>query len=225
MKTLIELLTASFVETIQILDPLIPIDKYCLLNLSLDNNDLIDIDITDPLVCQSYIDDVLHVNNAKVAFGGYLEQRNIYKDKASFNDTSSPRNIHLGIDFWTAVGTKVMVPLKGRVHSYQNNAAVGDYGPTIILEHQIEEFVFYTLYGHLSLESLDDMYIGKAFDKSDCIGNLGDVSINVNYAPHLHFQIIIDMEGKKGDYPGACTADTLDYHAINCPNPNLLLQF
>jgi hypothetical protein len=53
---------------------------------------------------------------------------------------------------------------------------------------------------------------------------LGLPPINGDYAPHLHFQIIIDMENKKGDYPGVCSSKTLAFYLQNCPDPNLLLK-
>ena len=225
MKTLTELLKVSFTETILILDPSILSNKYCLLNLSHDNDDLIGIDVTNPALCQSYIDEVLIKQEGLVAYGGYLEKRNIYNDKSNFSSEQNSRNIHLGIDFWSKAGTKVIVPITGKVHSFQNNTSIGDYGPTIILEHQLQEFTFHTLYGHLSIASLRNLYIGKEFKAGDCLATLGEVAINVNYAPHLHFQIIIDMEGEKGDYPGVCSVETLEFYSKNCPNPNLLLGF
>lgn len=225
MKILSEILKSSFTNSVSILDTLIPIHAYCALDLSKENSDLLLLDITDPNICQSYIGNILQVNTAQVAYGGYLEQRNLYSDNSSFSSDGNKRNIHLGIDFWSKAGTKVIAPLNGEVHSFQNNATIGDYGPTIILEHKLQGFIFQTLYGHLSLASLDNLYVGKEFSNGDCLGTLGTVDINVNYAPHLHFQIIIDMEGKKGDYPGVCSLDTLDFYSKNCPNPNLLFGF
>ena len=58
------------------------------------------------------------------------------------------RNIHLGVDIWAKEGTKVLAALDGEIHSFKNNTNHGDYGPCIILKHQLEESVFYTLYGH-----------------------------------------------------------------------------
>jgi murein DD-endopeptidase MepM/ murein hydrolase activator NlpD len=202
----------------------ISLEKYCRLDLSVSNNDLNDIDITDPALCQQYVDKVLSKTDSIVAYGGYLEKRNIYADKLSFAGQAVSRDIHLGIDFWTAAGTKVVAPLYGKVHSFQNNKTVGDYGPTIILRHEVEGFQFHTLYGHLSLASIENIHVGQVFEKGSSLATLGTPDINVNYAPHLHFQIIIDMEGMKGDYPGVCSADKLNFYAKNCPNPNILLQ-
>ena len=101
---------------------------------------------------------------------------------------------------------------------------LGDYGPTIILEHEIEGFTFYTLYGHLSLESLEGKSVGQIVKKGQKIAELGKPPINGDYAPHLHFQIIKNIENKKGDYSGVCSEKDLDFYTENCPNPNFLLK-
>ncbi len=207
-----------------VLDTTIALNQYCALDLSMSNVELKHIDISNPDACQKYIDAVLVRNRAKIAWAGYLEKRNLYADKASFSQLNSKRNIHLGIDFWTKAGTKVITPLKAKVHSFQNNKTIGDYGPTIILQHEFGGILFHTLYGHLSIASIENIHIGQTFKAGETIATLGTPDINVNYAPHLHFQIIMDMEGKKGDYPGVCAEDRLDFYSKNCPNPNLLLQ-
>lgn len=215
------LLEALGQQGICILDDAIPLSAYTTIDLSEDNEALKMLDLTQPDICQAYVDKVLQQANAKVAYGGYLECRGLYKGNHHFN-AATFRNIHLGVDFWCEAGTKVLCPIDGEVHSFQNNATVGDYGPTIILKHNVVGNTFYTLYGHLSLESLDGLFIGKAFKKGETLGSLGTPDINVNYAPHLHFQIISDMENKKGDYPGVCAAKDLAFYQNNCPDPSLL---
>ena len=84
--------------------------------------------------------------------------------------------------------------------------------------------IFYTLYGHLSVDSLDGLFVNKEFKAGDTIGRLGTPDINVNYAPHLHFQIIKDLEGNHGDYPGVCAKEQLYFYQENCPDPNILLK-
>ena len=224
MNLLSKQLKTLKIGSVVLLDKSIEKYDYCPINLSTTNNELNNYNIQNPTQCQKYIDTVLSINNAKVAFGGYLEKRNLYGDKSSFTSDKNPRNIHLGIDFWTLAGTNVIAPLDGIVHSFQNNKAVGDYGPTIILKHQYADFSFHTLYGHLSLASLKNLVVGMSFKAGDVLATLGTPVSNVNYAPHLHFQIIADMEGKFGDYPGVCSSDTLDFYSKNCPNPNILLQ-
>lgn len=209
---------------ISILEPSIPFTSYCPIDLSSYNIDLNNYNIQNPTQCQSYINTILKKHSAEIAFGGYLEKRSIYSDKSNFTSGKNARNIHLGIDFWTKAGSKVIAPLDGIVHSFKNNKTDGDYGPTIILRHELPNLTFHTLYGHLSLASLDNLCLGKSFKKGDTLATLGTPDINVNYAPHLHFQLVVDMEGKEGDYPGVCTNDSLAFYSKNCPDPNLLLQ-
>ena len=223
MRTLPEILQSYSLRPIPILDVDIPLNKYVPLDLSVSNRDLRKIDITDHHLCQAYIDTMLKAHNGKVAYGGYLEQRNLYGNNNNFYG-AVPRNIHLGIDFWTKAGTKVMVPISGKVHSFRNNTTVGDYGPTIILEHKLEGLLFHTLYGHLSVGSLRGLYKGQEFLAGSVLATLGTPDINVNYAPHLHFQIIEDLEGNYGDYPGVCALDKLHFYTKNCPDPNFLLH-
>src|SRR6056297_911345 len=216
MNRLERILTNFSDLPIPILENSIPVESYVPLDLSAGNTVLKDFDITDPESCQSYIDVILKSKVGKVAYGGYLEVRNLYKDKSGFNQNSGDlRNIHLGIDYWASEGTEVLTPLNGVVHSFKNNSTVGDYGPTIILEHTLEDFVFYTLYGHLSLESLVGLSIGKKFEAKSVLATLGNPEINVNYAPHLHFQIIKDLQGSRGDYPGVCSQKQLDFYRYN----------
>lgn len=225
MHSFLQVLSSYSQSPIHILDKNIALENYKSFDLSSTNMDLRFVNITNPNICEAYINKMLEDKNGQIAYGGYLEQRNLYADKASFS--SSPkeqRNIHLGIDYWCQAGTKVVVPLSGRVHSYKNNNSIGDYGPTILLEHELCGYRFYTLYGHLSLASLNRLEIGMQFDVGMIIGTLGTSDINVNYAPHLHFQIIQDIEGYLGDYPGVCSPTDLDYYKKNCPDPNLLLK-
>ncbi|MEJ1223418.1 peptidoglycan DD-metalloendopeptidase family protein [Sediminicola sp. 1XM1-17] len=199
-------------------------EHYTLLDLSTKNPALGEIDITQVEGCQKYVDGIVERQNAKVAYGGYLEQRNLYSGNGHFAGAGDKRNIHLGMDFWAQADTRVRVPLSGKVHSFKNNSTSGDYGPTIILEHELEGMVFHTLYGHLSVASLNDLFVGKEFQAGSIMASLGTPDINVNYAPHLHFQIIDDMGSYYGDYPGVSTANDLKYYANNCPNPNFLLK-
>jgi len=210
-------------KTILILDKTIPLKAYTPINLSITNKALHNKDITKPDLCQHYINEVLQQNNALVAYGGYLEQRNLYTSSSRFSKDKI-RNIHLGIDFWCTAGTNVIVPLEGKVHSFQNNKDIGNYGPTIILEHKVNHILFYSLYGHLSIASLKGLYIGKVFKEGEVLASLGTPDINVNYAPHLHFQIIKTIGNYLGDYPGVCHHNDLDFYKDNCPNPNLLLK-
>ncbi|MFV5699706.1 peptidoglycan DD-metalloendopeptidase family protein [Flavobacterium sp. ZT3R17] len=223
MNTLETLLKS--IQNVKVIDESIDYKKYISLDLSTFNPELLKLDIGNAIDFERYIENYLTTSGAKVAFGGYNEERNLYKRSAVFNDTKSEeRNIHIGLDLWIKAGTPVLAAVDGTIHSFNYNAGLGDYGPTIILEHKIENKNFYTLYGHLSLESITKIEIGDIVKKGQQIATLGNSPINGDYAPHLHFQIIKNIGANFGDYPGVCSKNDLDYYLENCPDPNLLLK-
>ena len=223
MKKLEEILQNQ--QIVYVIDSTIDYKDYVAFNLSAKRTDELNLDLTDSAKFEEFVEKHLSENTAKVAFGGYLEQRNLYKRSTTFNNKNTEeRNIHIGLDLWIKAGTSVLSALDGKIHSFQNNTAFGDYGPTIILEHEIEDVTFYTLYGHLSLESLEEKKEGQFVKKGEKIAALGKPPINGDYAPHLHFQIIKDIQNKKGDYPGVCSLKEVEFYEENCPDPNLLLK-
>ena len=213
-------------ESIHIIDGETYKGNYAPLDLSKTNTALNDFDITDANAFEAYINDILKQSNASIAYGGYNETRDIYSRSSHFytENKLDERNIHLGLDLWCDVNTPVLAALDGTVHSFKNNTNFGDYGPTIILEHQINEVTFYALYGHLSLVSLEYIAVGDTLRKGDVVGYLGDASVNGDYAPHLHYQLINDMEGSFGDFRGVTSLNDREKDLKNCPDPNLLLK-
>jgi murein DD-endopeptidase MepM/ murein hydrolase activator NlpD len=223
MPTLLEILQKQ--KNVKVIAPEIEYTNYVAFDLSAPITDALQLPLTDAKLFEDFVENYLSNNNAKVAYGGYLEHRNLYKRSTVFKDVAvEERNIHIGLDLWIKAGTEVLAALDGTIHSFQNNGALGDYGPAIILKHEIEGGTFYTLYGHLSLESLDGKTEGAAVKKGAIIGQLGAPPVNGDYAPHLHFQIIGNLQGKKGDYPGVCSKTDLGFYKENCPDPNLLLK-
>ncbi|GAA4896621.1 hypothetical protein GCM10023311_21710 [Flaviramulus aquimarinus] len=212
-------------DSLHVLDAFVPKSKYVSIDLSETNQELNAVDISSSAKLGNFVNQHIRKQNARVAFGGYLETRSIYKRSHHFNNkVQEERNIHLGIDLWCDVETPIYAPINGIVHSFQNNTNYGDYGPTMILKHQISGIEFFTLYGHLSLLSIQDLRIGQSFKQADIIATLGNTSVNGDYPPHLHFQIIKNIQGFKGDYPGVCGKQDLKFFKENCPNPNLLLK-
>jgi murein DD-endopeptidase MepM/ murein hydrolase activator NlpD len=212
-------------KNIKVISKEIDYADYVALDLSVDNENLIGQKLASAKDYEKYIQEYLDRSNAKIAFGGYNEIRNLYQRSTVFkNGNSNERNIHIGLDLWINESAPIYAALDGKIHSFQNNDALGDYGPTIILEHEVENSTFHTLYGHLSLDSLENKKVGNFVRKGEQIATLGLPPINGDYAPHLHFQIILDMENKSGDYPGVCSSNTLEFYLKNCPDPNLLLK-
>jgi len=210
---------------VKVIDTSIDYNEYVALDLSTSNDSLLEVNPKDAAEFEQYVDSYLLQHKAEVAYGGYNEQRNLYKRSSIFNENNTEeRNIHIGMDLWIAAETSVLAALDGTIHSFAYNSGLGNYGPTIIVEHQMENHNFHTLYGHLSVESIANIAVGDIVKKGVTIGVLGDAAVNGDYAPHLHFQIIREIGDYFGDYPGVCSKKDLDFYLENCPDPNLLLK-
>ena len=213
------------IENVKVIDAKIDYSEYIPLDLSTTNEAFTNLKFETAGDFEEYIEHYLAQNNAQVAYGGYNEIRNLYKRSTVFNDSQTQeRNIHIGLDLWIKAGTPVLAALDGFIHSFNYNTGLGDYGPTIILEHKIQEHTFYTLYGHLSLESIRNIKRGDFYQKGQQLATLGDASVNGDYAPHLHFQIIKEILNTFGDYPGVCSENDRTFYLENCPDPNILLK-
>ncbi|WP_235906029.1 aminotransferase class III-fold pyridoxal phosphate-dependent enzyme [Patiriisocius marinistellae] len=163
----------------------------------------------------------------KLIANGYLEPRPIYTstdfDKEG-NDGPESRTVHLGIDFWLPSGTPVNSMFDGTVITANNEGGYKQYGGLIILQHHIDNMSFFTLYGHLSSESSQNLKIGDTIKKGDCIGYLGTPQENGNWSPHLHFQIMLSMLGNTKDFPGVTFPKQTEVWKSICPDPNLLFK-
>ena len=221
-------------------------DRLLLMDLTKNNEELSEELVNDTQRFANYINQELRSANAKFGIGGYSEYRELYNRSRVFDSVSpsggegkgeaEPRRLHLGIDIWGKHYTAVMSPWDGVVHSFAFNNHFGDYGATLVLSHNIEEVSFHTLYGHLSLNSIKNLREGGNVRKGDVIGEFGIPMENGQWPPHLHFQIIIDMEvptlpagrqvaiGRRGDYPGVCRFSEKENFLNNCPDPDLILQ-
>ena len=211
-------------KTHPLIDAKISKNSYIPLDLSIHNSELKNVNVSSPDDLEAYIWNHMKNHKAKVAYGGYLEQREIYQRSDYFNKTNpeTERNIHLGLDLWIEANTPIYAPLDGTIHSFKNNTNYGDYGPTITLKHSYDALEFYTLYGHLSIASLIGKEVGAEVKQAEQIATLGTAEVNGDYPPHLHFQVIKDIQNYKGDYPGVSNQIDLDFYKENCPNP---LQF
>jgi murein DD-endopeptidase MepM/ murein hydrolase activator NlpD len=180
--------------------------------------------VNDAAKFSHWVDQKLADNNCRYGIGGYMELRAIYDNREQFETSGEQRRLHLGIDIWADAGTPIYAPLDGVVHSFQDNAHFGDYGPTIILKHQLGDLIFYSLYGHLNRECLTNLNVGKSIQNGQHIANFGTADVNGGWPPHLHFQLMLDMEGMVGDYPGACRNSDKEKYLQNIPDPALILQ-
>ncbi len=165
--------------------------------------------------------------NAAVAVGRYNEARPVYASPlfaASPSPTSERRSIHLGVDLFAAPGTPVSAPFDGAIHAFADNRAALDYGPVVILRHQAAEGrEFFTLYGHLSRQSLAHLRIGDRISCGLSFAQIGAAQENGGWTPHLHFQIILDLLDLSTDFPGVAFASQRHIFTSLSPDPNLIL--
>lgn len=198
---------------------------YRKLDFTAGNADLLERDLSETRDFSDYVFKELLSENAFNGIGGYGENRVIYRHRKHFTaDTGKPRSIHLGVDIWTDADTPLYAPLDATVHGFAFNNHYGDYGPTIILAHELGGIPFFTLYGHLSLSSLEGLHEGKKIKAGERLAAIGPYPENGDWPPHLHFQIIRHMGDYKGDFPGVCHAADRDYYLDLCPDPELILR-
>jgi murein DD-endopeptidase MepM/ murein hydrolase activator NlpD len=211
-------------------------DKLLLLDFTENNKALTEDIFSDTDSFTDYVSHQLQKHKATYGIGGYDELRKLYARSNLFNsdekissfggnlEEAEPRRLHLGIDIWGKAGTKIFAPLNATIHSFAFNNHYGDYGATIILQHQLENFSFHTLYGHLSLKDILTIKEGDTIKAGQAFAHFGEPTENGHWPPHLHFQIIIDMQQMKGDYPGVCKLSEREKYLSNCVNPDLILQ-
>ena len=202
-------------------------DKLLSLDLTEANTEITEDMMEDVSHFTHHINEKLAQAGARYAVGGYGEHRTIYARSPVFdarNGSKEPRRFHLGTDIWGKPYTAVKSPMDGIVHSFAFNNAFGDYGPTIILSHKLENCTIHTLYGHLSLNSLKNIHEGQHIEKGEIFAEFGISMENGHWPPHLHFQLIIDMLHYNGDYPGVCSPGEKEKYLQNSPDPELVLQ-
>jgi murein DD-endopeptidase MepM/ murein hydrolase activator NlpD len=226
----VEGLKAFFRQYNTTFHPIVPFDAIKDKLIAFDftsSNTSLDINILHNLPAFIQWVDVQLINsNARYGIGGYAEHRTVYSASKVFDPViqgDEPRRLHLGTDIWGKPQTAVMTPLDGIVHSFAYNDNFGDYGATVILVHNIEGFFFYTLYGHLSLNSIRNKQEGQRIRQGEIFAEFGIPAENGQWPPHLHFQIILDIGNYKGDYPGVCRYSEKEKYLANSPNADIIL--
>jgi 4-aminobutyrate aminotransferase-like enzyme/Ser/Thr protein kinase RdoA (MazF antagonist) len=165
--------------------------------------------------------------NEELLVGGYGEARPVYTTdayKIRQNEGFEHRTRHLGVDFWTHAQTPICAIEDGEIFASHNNDQHKDYGPTLILKHQVGDLEYYTLYGHLTVKSLENKTIGQKVKKGQKIGEIGAFHENGAWAPHLHFQVVLDMLGLQNDFYGVSLPSLWPVFSSICPDPNLFFK-
>jgi 4-aminobutyrate aminotransferase-like enzyme/Ser/Thr protein kinase RdoA (MazF antagonist) len=174
------------------------------------------------------VDEAMRDAGVRVAIGRYDEPRLLYVAPAFALGprlTDAHRTIHIGLDLFADAGMPVFAPLDGEVAAFNDNGMNQDYGPVIILRHRTHDGVeFFTLYGHLSRESLDGLSVGKRIKAGERIATLGSADVNGGWTPHLHLQIITDPLDLGADFPGVAASAQRSVWTSICPDPNLIVR-
>ena len=151
--------------------------------------------------------------SAKVGIGRYNEARPLYTDRYRAGGEELPEwgTIHLGMDLFVGTDTAVFAPLTGHVHKVEPEA--------MVLVHNADGVPFFTLYRHLIPSP--DLETGMILQKGD---QLGQVTDRTERPSHLHFQIVLDLLGWAGDFPGTAVPSQRDIWLSLCPDPHLILD-
>lgn len=225
MKTFDQIIKSNASAILKVVDFDVVSDQLLPLDFTATNTELTDEILDNTDFFSAWVNQKLTDHNARYGIGGYGEHRTIYSRSAHFDTAEEPRRLHLGVDIWGPAGTPVYTFYDATVQSFANNNNFGDYGATIILVYEIDGFKFNALYGHLSLASLNNLEEGQFIPAGTKIAELGAKEENGYWPPHLHFQLIKDLQGLKGDYPGVCKFSEREKYLANCPDPNLILNY
>ena len=165
-----------------------------------------------------------HLGENKIGIGCYNEARPIYLTDMFAIDHHQRRAVHLGVDIFAPPATAIYAPIAGKIHSLANYTEAQDYGPVLILKHEPNDSPrFYTLYGHLSAESLARWEVGEQVESGALLATIGDYPRNGNWTPHLHFQIVVDLLDFGDNFPGVCAPKLRNIWASLSPDPKQIL--
>ena len=198
-----------------------------ILDLSISSPDLTGRDADDTANFTNRVSQKMRSDGLTLGIGRFMEPRGFYLAdafKGRLGDPRERRTIHLGIDLFQEPGTAIHAPLAGRVHTVRDNQNRLDYGPTVILEHSAPSGLFWTLYGHLERASVENLKTGDSIDAGQPIARMGTYPENGDWPPHLHFQIITDLMGFEGNFPGVALPRDSNVWTSFCPDPNLILN-
>lgn len=132
------------------------------------------------------------------------------------------RDVHMGIDLGAPAGTPVFAYDDGEIFLFGDNAAAGDYGPTLVTKHVLEGKPLYVLLGHLARRSLEGKHVGHVFAKGTVLGWIGEKHENGGWNPHVHVQLSW-LAPKVPDMPGVVTEADRAKARETYPDPRLVL--
>jgi 4-aminobutyrate aminotransferase-like enzyme/Ser/Thr protein kinase RdoA (MazF antagonist) len=171
------------------------------------------------------VEEMIAARGGDFGVGRYGENRAIYKgDAFGTVDPQVRRTVHLGIDIFAPAGEPVHAPLPGTVAFLHDDAVAFGFGPTVLLEHQTGDgTIFWTLYGHLSRQSLANLKAGQPIARGEAFAAFGAREENGQWPPHLHFQIVTDHLGLEARMHGVGVGAHWQVWRDVAPDPNVIL--
>nr|WP_321412221.1 peptidoglycan DD-metalloendopeptidase family protein [uncultured Allomuricauda sp.] len=163
------------------------VGKPYIFDFSSDNPKNLEYNLTDFKQFNAMIFDELEASSHQWGIGKYLEERKSLL-RAYPNIIEEQRYYHLGLDIIVPYGTPMYSPLDAEVYNTGKETTVGNYGGYIILKHDIDNVVFYSLYGHLktphSVKAGDKIKAGQKF------AHIGREIDSGGWFCHVHLQIL-----------------------------------
>ena len=137
---------------------------------------------------------------------------------ASYTNTGSGRNYHLGIDIYGS-NSNVYAAANGKVVACSTSNS-GANGRFIVIEHTVSGKTVYSFYAHLS--SLNVSY-GQKVSKGYRIAYAGGSGYGSNnhYGTHLHFAVVnrLNSNGSYYGYATYFTGNSVNYNGTTFYNP------
>ena len=155
--------------------------------------------------------------------GRYLEERRgILRNFPQM--ITENRIYHVGLDIVVPEGAILHTPISGNVFDVGKEEGPGNYGGYVILRHQLEETVFYCLYGHLF--SRYDVRAGEYLRAGEPFGAVGGEHDSGGWFTHVHMQILTERAlREKRMFQGYVAEKDLPHLEELFPSPMYLFRY
>ncbi|MDF2378992.1 MAG: hypothetical protein P1V18_02085 [Candidatus Gracilibacteria bacterium] len=194
-----------------------------LFDYSENNPRLWEVDVADQFSFQQSIDTTLSQFGAQWGIAGYLERRaSLLRNLPQM--VEEERFFHLGVDIFLPQDFMLHLPLRGEVVQQGYEEGKGNFGGFVLIRHDMGTSHFYSLWGHLRLDSLPQ--VGSVVERGMPFAQVGDMSENGDWFYHTHLQVLTERGYKEGYLSkGYCRADLLPTIDQVCPSPLFLMRF
>jgi hypothetical protein len=141
--------------------------------------------------------------------------------------TDERRTVHIGLDLTLPAGSPLYAPFDGVVHGFEDATARLDYGPLIVLRHEVPRGA--SRFRSTRSTATSTAPVSRAFTSARPSGRahgfaaIGAPPENGDWWPHVHVQVITDLLDVPCNFNGVAPASQRRTWLALCPDPNLLL--